>query len=736
MVSVLRYLHIFLISMFATLLPAQTPEPIGHEVEIQVRTKGKGSIVKRAEVQIGTSVQYTDSEGKARLTIPAGPGKLAVSRHGFEQRLIDFDELRQKPRFEVFLFPGEPGDNEVFIRGVKRPSASRKTISANEAARVAPGGDPVQVTKLLPGVQTNSFGTDIAVRGSGPEDSLYYIDHFEVPGIFHFIAGLSVMPDQLISDVEFAAGGFGPEYGEATGGVIVIKTKTEIPEESKSEFRVNIPFYSSLFHERPVTTNKSLALSFRRSYLELFLPYILPKDNGPTVVPYFTDAHVLYTDKRDDGGHLKVLALGVSDGLKLGFDYEEAASDDGRGDISLLTDYASLGAEKLQPMGQGWSYSLTPQVYYQRSRNTFFTDRVDWDYYRARLHYELTKKRSTKEFIYLGIEPGYGEFQANISAPVETDDPMFDYEDAPREELKQKFISKDVATWISFDQQFSKLIVTPGVRGFYNDQIKKTGVDPRLNLRYEASAAQTFKGAVGQYSKSPGPAEASKSFGNPDVDFEKAMHYVLGVESRWLDRWETDVELYYKRIRDAIFPDAEKRYENSGIILSRGVELFVRRNLTEKAFGWVSYTYSQTEEKPNNDEDFRAADFDQSHVVNLALSYRLTATWDLGGRFKYHTGDTYTPIDDAVYNANLDKYQPRTTDEDANSRRLPPFHQIDLFLTKDFLYNHWKMALRGGVNYLSFRKQVYAKRYNYDYSKEEDINDIPPIPFIELRGEI
>ncbi len=713
---------------------AATPAPSGTPVEIIVRVKGDGKVIKRAEVKIGDEGFYTDAEGKVKLMIPPGEGKVAILRQRYKTLILDFATLREKPTFNAFMFPGDPLDNEVYVRGVKRPSVSRKTISGEESARVAPGGDPVQVTKLMPGVQTQSFSPDIIVRGSGPSDSRYYVDNFQVFDIFHRVGNISIMPDQLISDVEFSSGGFGAQYGEATGGVVVLRTKTEIPESPKTEFRINIPVYSTIYHERPLSDHSMLAVSARYSYLDKVLEYALPKDSGLTVAPYFADAHAVYVNKNDDGGHTKIMSFGTNDGLKLIFNNEEADAASGQSEIDLYSEFVTVGIEKLQPLSSGWSYEIAPQVLYSKTRNTFFGDRLNWDSYSVRLLGELTKKFSSKEYMYIGIEPSYGSFDVDIMAPQQSNDPLFDYEDAPRRTLKQHLEFQNYAAWISVDKQLGSFIFTPGLRGFYNSQIDESDVDPRLNIRWEITDAQALKAAVGQYSKSPQPYEGDSIFGNPDLDYIKSMHYVGGWESRWADRWETDFQLFYKKTHNVVIPDPEKSYVNSGEVVSKGAEAFLRRNLTEKLFGWLSYTYSESRQRDNGYEEFRDGEYDQTHVATFVGSYRLTALWDLGWRMGYHTGDTYTPVDDAVYNANLDKYQPRNDPDNRNSKRLPNFHQIDLFVTKEFLLNTWRLALRGGVESIAFTNQVYGKTNNYDYSDEQNINNIPLIPFIELRG--
>ncbi len=280
------------------------------------------------------------------------------------------------------------------------------------------------------------------------------------------------------------------------------------------------------------------------------------------------------------------------------------------------------------------------------------------------------------------------------------------------------------------------MILTPGVRGFYNGQIKKSSADPRLRARYLINDANTVKAAAGQYSQSPQPQEASKDFGNPDLDFIRSMHYVLGLETKWGDEWTTEVQAFYKTAADNVTGDVEKRFDNDASFRSRGAEIFIRRNPTGRVFGWLAYTYSKTEARDSDQDPFRESQYDQSHVVNLAGNYRFTGTWELGGRYNFHTGDTYTPVDDAVYNANLDRYQERKRDEDTNQRRLDNFNALTVYLGKDFLYDTWKLKLRAGLESYWPQKQTIGISNNYDFSKEEPNRGIPAIPFIEVRGEL
>lgn len=706
-------------------------------ITLRVFSKGKGRPLTRVEIKSGENSAFTDPKGEAILMIPAGAkGKLEVSRAGYENTQLAIEELLKQPQYDLYLLPATPDDNEVIVRGVKRPEVSRKTISVKEAARIADGGDPVQVTKLLPGVQTQLFSPDIVVRGSAPDDSRYFIDAFQVPDIFHRLGNISIIPDQITSDVEFSSGGFGPQYGNATGGVVVLRTNSEIPEVPKTEFRVNLPFYSALYHERPITADSSIAVSFRRSYVDFFLPFFLDENDGMTIVPYFGDAHVHAINRVSDG-HYKVLMMGSMDGLKLAAPIDASVSEDGRGKVDLFTGFATIGVERMQRLNDTWSYAVSPQILYQKFDASLLDNKLQWNGTTLNSQLEFRNRRSANESTYIGIHPTYTALESFIEAPAPSTDPYTDIEEAPKIKTSRSYSFYDISAWIGHDQQIGDLIVTPGVRTFYYDQINQAGVDPRLNLRYLVSKETSIKAAAGVYSRAPEYVQSSKEFGNPDLDYERSMHYVLGTETAWSDKWTTDVQVFAKRTIDLVVSDSVKRYTNAGTLKSHGFELFVRRNMTERFFGWLSYTYSKSTERDSDREDFHAAQYDQTHVATLAGSYRLTATWDLGLRIGYHTGDTFTPIEGGgVYYTDLDKYQPRGDKVEEYSARLPNFHQIDIFANKDFLFDTWKLALRFGAQYIALKPQAFAVQYNYDYSEQEFIAGVPPIPYIELRGEL
>jgi hypothetical protein len=218
------------------------------------------------------------------------------------------------------------------------------------------------------------------------------------------------------------------------------------------------------------------------------------------------------------------------------------------------------------------------------------------------------------------------------------------------------------------------------------------------------------------------------------LGFKHATHYVLGLDSQWSEYWNTDVQLFYKAFSDMIHTDAELRYANKGTGYARGFELFLRRNLTSKLFGWVSYTYarSRLRSDPKTSEVFSL--YDQTHMLSVVGDYKLSATLACGGRLQYNTGTPYTPVEEGIYQTAFDKYQPRFRQDKLFSERLPPLTKMSAYVSMDSLYNEWKLKWRLGVEDLILGTDARNVRYNYDYSETKYVRSIPAIPYVEVRA--
>ncbi len=762
---------------------AQQQTPIAatfeHTLVLRVREKGKDRAIRRAEIQWQGQKTFADKDGTAKITLNPSSNKveIAISRTGFETATIWVSP--NDTSAEVFLVSLQ-SQTIVVVRGKNEPNApSKKEIAIEEARRVAPGGDAANIVKIMPGVQVRSGGfsgprggggggfgggsstqnvaqaatvrtggdqsngryvgppsaasnAGIVVRGSPPDDSRFFVDDLEVPIVFHNIVDLSVIPPGLLSDVQFEAGGFGSRYGNAGGGIVRLNTKSDIPTESNGEVVVNIPFYSGIFYRTRVGETQALSASFRRSYIDFFLNALLErqaKKNGVSrfsISPFIQDAHVMHTQKTDDGIR-KVTLLYAEDGVKALFTRNYSRGSEQSLNIDAYTRGITAGVSQEGRWNDKVAYRTTPQYVFSKTSATITNNVIEASTHKLRAPTELEASLSESHVLTIGIDPDYAKTYQNtkfVSIPFLPSSTI-------NIEQKNTFEVGNPSLWLSDTSRWGNFSVTASARASYNSQIEKTALDPRLSASYRATETNTVKASGGQYSKAPAFDQASTKFGNSDLRFERTYHAILGLETRWNDAYTTDIQAFLKEAYDVVEADRQKKYLNQGRREVWGVEFFGRRNLTDRFFGWLTYTYSKTIEQSAPGEPFVRSSLDQTHAANAVASYRFLPTWESSARYKYATGGSYSPSSGGYYDTGKDQYSALSVSAEKD---LPAQQTITFYVTKDFLMNTWKISLRSGVETFWFKPIVSSMRANYELTKDTAVTSLSNIPFLEIQG--
>ena len=124
----------------------------------------------------------------------------------------------------------------------------------------------------------------------------------------------------------------------------------------------------------------------------------------------------------------------------------------------------------------------------------------------------------------------------------------------------------------------------------------------------------------------------------------------------------------------------------------------MRRELTKRITGWISYTLSRSTRGTNAtqvnlpiQQDLAAfkqgevlSEFDRTHVFNLVGAVDLGRGWRFGARFYIYSGRPYTSRH--IQGVPIPPY---------NVDRLPPFWRVDLRVEKQ-----WKLGERGRVSFV------------------------------------
>ena len=151
----------------------------------------------------------TDSDGRFAF-INLAKGKHTLDIPSFEHKGLS-KTVTAPAKLTLRLTPSPTRSYRTVVRPATA-DAARVTIPV-ERARDVPGsaGDPIKVIESLPGLArpagTGPGAGQLAVRGSAPEDTSFYVDGMPLFQLYHFGNLYSVLQDEWIKDVDFRAGG-------------------------------------------------------------------------------------------------------------------------------------------------------------------------------------------------------------------------------------------------------------------------------------------------------------------------------------------------------------------------------------------------------------------------------------------------------------------------------------------------------------------------------------------------
>jgi hypothetical protein len=601
----------------------------------------------------------------------------------------------------------------VQVRGRKGTKSGQTTFGAAEVRQI-PGafGDAFRVMEALPGVTPMVSGLPFFfVRGAPPGNNGYYIDGVRVPLLYHVGAGPSVIHPGLVEKVDFYPGGYPARYGRFAGGILSGETRRPA-EELHGEGNVRL-FDAGALVEAPFADGRGTALvSGRYSYTAAIISLAAPE----AVLQYW-DYQGRLTWKLGPRDTLGVFAFGS-------YDYFGEKRPNGEVRTAFATQFHRVDAR--------WDHQL-PNHGKMRTSLTIGSDATGTEelagvrdrMLSARMYFE--QPVGTDVVVRGGADATLDHYDLLVSDGVDrrrSQESLY----PPRNDL---VIGMHLDTVIQAAERWE---VTPGIRFDLFESVKNLNdvsrserrrsanaavpsVDPRLLSRLRLSKGVTLVSTFGISHQPPAffvPIPGLQ-LGRLNDGLQTSVQASQGVEVALpLAFTLTPTFFYHRYLGLTDFATTCGITENSATTddsdddcidkrvsgRTLGFELLLRRSLTQKITGWISYTLSRTTRATRTSafdlEDLRniesqrtkvvsyqeiPGDFDRTHVLNVIGAYDLGRGWRAGARFYYYTGRPYSRT---AFGYTVPPF---------NQERFPDFYRIDGRIEKT-----WRVGAKGRVS--------------------------------------
>ena len=629
-------------------------------------------------------------------------------------------------------------DEELVIESEAATSEITERRLRAEEIQYLPGsnGDVVKVVQNLPGIARPPLGIgQLIIRGTAPEDSRYFIDGTPIPLVFHFGGLTSILPSDAIEEVAYLPGNYSVRYGRILGGLVDLRTTSELPERSGGYLSVDV-YQSAVFVEQVINEKTGITFSGRRSYIDAVLNPLLSGGDGPTIqAPRYYDGQLRLLHKSDSGATWDALVFASDDRFRfIGEEDSQAAFAD---------QFQRLRLRRTQEHGDweqesAWSFGPERRFFEFGASDTDALERRLNAAIREEWRRPLSPEQAVGLRFGLDVQGGQEAFRFFIENVN------------PLEEGEALFIAP--AAYAEVAARVGRWTFIPGLRADllrYGTGFQAQALDPRFALRLQLGESTTLKGSAGKFSSFPSLRQVDdRADGSADLTAQHALQGSLGVEQQLSGRTRAEVTGFYNDLNELIVgredrlrfftgpppvgPFDTDPYANDGVGRVYGLESLLRYD-GPTAVGLLAVTLSRSERQDRPDEPVELFLYDQPLVLNALWSQQLPKNWRLGARLRYGSGNPYTPVVNRFYDTGSRSFLPVYGER--SSARLPSAYSLDLRVDKTYTFKRWTLQTYLDLQNATFAQNIEVIAWNYDYSEEEPILSNPPLPVFGFRGE-
>jgi len=724
-----------------------------------------GAVIFHPQTGIGTT---TNASGNYELDLPTGDHTLKISFMGYEI-LNQKIKLIESGKADFELFEETHKLEEVTITGesAKASKAQMSMFKVNsriikELPVMMGEADIIKSVVMMPGVQSvGEMSSGFNVRGGNTDQNLILMDGAPVFNTSHLFGFFSMINPDAVQDVTLFKGGIPASYGERVSSIMEVKLKDGNTENLK--FYGGIGLVNSRFTlEGPFVKKKksTFLIGGRTTYSDWIMRQTKNAQFMNSVAHFY-----------DINGTIN-LVLGQNNTLKLmGYLSQDAFNLNSNslytyGNIISSANWKANISKKLIS-NLNLSYSKYDYQLKQKDENVPEDDyKLLTSLQYGSLKYILSwlpndKHRINSGFQTIGYKIAPGEIRPAgtptnvVSEKVATEqsielgafiDDDFDLSSSTALSIGfryARFMNMGPTTVLHYnpDQTInSGSVIDSTTYGAWKVAKMYHGIEPRLSLKFNLNnngslrlSYQRIHQFMNQVSNTSviSPSDFWKS---SDAHIQPLISDQLAIglfRTPQKGLFETSVEAYYKKLQNLM------EYKNGAVLVmnhhvesdiinangySYGIEFFLKKN-TGRLNGWLSYTYSRTMRKTDNEFDenvinsrkYYPSVYDKPHDLSAVMNYQISRRWRFSSNFVLSSGRPVTlPELKYTYDNRQVVYY-----SDRNKYRMPPYHRMDVSITFDENLRKkrmWKGSWTFSVYNLYGRKNPYSIFYRKDAS--------------------
>ncbi|OFX88810.1 MAG: hypothetical protein A2W99_04910 [Bacteroidetes bacterium GWF2_33_16] len=612
----------------------------------------------------------SDKNGNYSISINSDQSTtIQISCVGYITRELIIDsETIKKGKLDIILQVLVTDIDEVSVIGESSPEANLVRIEAKNIGLLPDlSGGVESLIKTMPGVSSHSeLSSQYSVRGGNFDENLVYVNDIEIYRPFLIRSGqqegLSFLNSDMVSSIQFSAGGFESRFGDRMSSVLDIRYN----KPTKFSGDLSMSLLGGSIHAEDVSNNGKFTynLGFRYKTSQYLLNTLETKGDYN---PEFYDFQTYFTYKINN--HFDIDFLGnyslnsyrfvpqnretqfgtISNTLSLKIYYDGNEVDKFETYLGAFT--ANYHPSEQLSMrlilsafntSEEETYDIQGQYYLNELDRTIGSDTygdsimnigigtflnharnfLDAQVYSASLSggYYLSNNKIRWGAKYNAeiIDDNVSQWKmldsAGYSLP-HTGSGIELYETAKAQNLLSSnritaFIQNTYNTTLKNE---SELFLNIGLRAHYWDYNNDFFITPRLSLSYKPvwKRDMIFRLSSGMYYQSAFIKEMKNTSGliNPDIESQKSIHFVLGndyIFNAWNRPFKFTTEIYYKYFTDLIpykIDNVQITYmgENKAKGYAIGLDMKINGEFVKGIESWASLSIMQTKEDIDGD---------------------------------------------------------------------------------------------------------------------------------------